>query len=322
MKSDSPPPDCLPCPEEAHAAVPPPTWLLITAFGAVYLIWGSTYLGIRLAIDTIPPLLMAGSRFVLAGLILYGVMRRRGAAKPTPAQWSDAAIIGTLLLLAGNGGVTWAEKRVPTNLAALIVAVTPLWIIVVDWLRPQGRRPHGLVFGGLLFGFAGVALIVGSRTHGGSTLVDPAGAVVLLVASVLWACGSVFSRHARQPASALLGVSMQMITGGAILLLVGTCMGEIPRFDPQAVSKTSLWAFVYLTLFGSLIGFTAYVWLLRVSTPARVSTYAYVNPLIAVCLGYLFLREPLPPGVMLAGALILTGVALITVKGQAREEGK
>lgn len=321
MKSDCPPPpDCLPCPEEAHATVPPPTWLVITAFAAVYLIWGSTFLGIRLAIDTIPPLLMAGSRFLIAGVVLYSVMRLRGVAKPSGLQWRDATIIGALLLLAGNGGVTWAEKRVPTNIAALIIAGTPLWIIVVDWLRPGGRRPHSLVFGGLLFGFAGVGLIVASRSHGGGTLVDPLGAVVLILSSILWAGGSVFSRHARQPSSALLGVAMQMITGGIILLLVGAGMGEIPHFDFQAISRTSRWAFVYLTLFGSLIGFTAYVWLLRVSTPARVSTYAYVNPLIAVCLGYIFLHEPLPPGVLLAGALILLAVALITVKGQARKE--
>jgi drug/metabolite transporter (DMT)-like permease len=235
-------------------------------------------------------------------------------------QWRDAAIIGVLLLLVGNGAVTWAEKRVPTNLTALIVAGTPLWMIVVDWLRPQGRRPHALVFGGMFLGLAGVALIVKSRDHAGGTLVDPMGAAVLLVGSFCWACGSVFARHARQPASALLGIAMQMIVGGAFQLLAGAALGELHRFELSAVTHTSIWAFIYLTFFGSLIGFTAYVWLLRVSTPARVSTHAYVNPLIAVVLGYFFLREPLPADALIAGALILGAVALITVKGQSAKD--
>jgi drug/metabolite transporter (DMT)-like permease len=315
-----PPPDCLPAVEERPAVLPPPTWLVILAFAAVYLIWGSTYLGIRLAIETLPPLLMAGARFTIAGFILYVIVRLTGAPRPCREHWRDATIIGVLLLLAGNGGVTWAEKRVPTNITALIVAGTPLWMIVVDWLRPNGRRPHSLVFGGLLLGFAGVALIVASRDHAGGTLVDPVGATVLLLSSFCWACGSVFSRHVRQPVSALLGIAMQMIVGGGVLLLVGAAMGEVGRFDPHAVSASSLWAFLYLTSFGSLIGFTAYVWLLRVSTPARVSTYAYVNPLIAVVLGYVFLHEPLPGGALIAGLLILAAVALITVKGQSAKK--
>jgi len=319
--ADSLPPDCLPIEEEAAESAPtpaPPRWLVVAAFAAVYLIWGSTYLGIRLAIDSIPAFLMAGGRFLIAGCVLYAVMRRRGVPGPAPEHWRDGAITALLLLLAGNGGVTWAEKRVPTNITALIVAGTPLWIIVVDWLRPQGRRPHGLVFGGLLLGFAGVGLIVAGRSKSGLALVDPVGAGVLLVCSVCWACGSVFSRHARQPASALLAIAIQMILGGGILLVAGGVSGEVGRLDVHAITATSAWAFVYLTLFGSLVGFTAYVWLMRVCTPARVSTYAYVNPLIAVLLGYLVLREPLPGGVLVAGVLILASVVLITVKGQSK----
>jgi drug/metabolite transporter (DMT)-like permease len=291
-------------------------WLVIAAFAAVYVIWGSTYLGIRLAIDTLPPLLMAGARFTIAGFVLYGAVRWSGVSRPELVHWRDAAVIGALLLLAGNGGVTWAEKFVPTNVTALIIAGTPLWIIVVDWLRPSGHRPHPLVFGGLFLGFTGAGLIVVGRSHAGGALVDPVGAGVLLMASFCWACGSVFSRHAKQPASALLAIAMQMIVGGVVMLLVGWSMDETRRFDPRAVTAASVWAFGYLTIFGSLIGFTAYVWLLRVSTPARVSTYAYVNPLIAVLLGYVFLREPLPGGVLVAGVLILAAVTLITIKGQ------
>ena len=305
---------------EPAASGPPPGWLVIAAFAAVYLIWGSTYLGIRIAIETLPPFLMAGLRFAIAGLSLYAVMRGTGVPRPEPIQWRDSAIIGALLLFAGNGGVTWAEKRVPSGTAALIVAGTSLWIIVVDWLRPGGRRPHGLVFGGLALGFAGVTLIVAGRSDTGHALVDPVGAAVLLVASVCWACGSVFSRQARQPKSTLLAIAMQMTTGGIIMILVGLAAGEAGRFNVHAVSAASLWAFAYLTVFGSLVGFSAYVWLLRVSTPARVSTYAYVNPLIAALLGYLVLHEPLPGGVLIAGTLILAAVALITVKGAAKSK--
>jgi drug/metabolite transporter (DMT)-like permease len=288
------------------------------AFASVYLIWGSTYLGIRVAIESIPPFLMAGARFIVAGCILYPVMRRFGAPRPTAIQWRDAMILGALLLLVGNGGVTWAEKRVPTNITALTVAGTPLWMLLLDWLRPGGRRPHGLVFAGLGLGFAGVILIVLSRDAQGHGVMDPAGAAMLLSASLCWAAGSIFSRHAHQPHSALLAIAMQMIAGGVLMLFAGAVLGEGSRLHWHEITPRSAGAFVYLTIFGSLIGFTCYVWLLRVSTPARVSTYAYVNPLIAVVLGRVVLAEPLPAGVLVAGVFILAAVILITVKGRAK----
>jgi drug/metabolite transporter (DMT)-like permease len=293
----------------------PSTGLVVTAFAAVYVIWGSTYLGIRLAIDSIPPLLMAGCRFAIAGAILYGAMRLRGAAKPTAQQWKSAAIIGGLLLLGGNGGVSWAQQTVPSGVAALIVAAVPLWIMLVDWLRPHGSRPKLVVWIGLAVGFAGVALIVAGKNQLGHRLIDPAGAVAMVFATITWAIGSVYSRHAAKPDSALVAVAMQMITGGALLLCAGVALGETNRLDLARITPTSMWAFVYLTLIGSLVGFTAYVWLLQVSTPARVSTYAYVNPLIAVFLGHVILHEAVPRSVALAGALILAAVILITRKG-------
>lgn len=293
----------------------PSMGLVIAAFAAVYLIWGSTYLGIRLAIDSIPPLLMAGCRFVFAGTILYGVMRLRGAVRPTAPQWKSAAFIGALLLLGGNGGVSWAQQFVPSGIAALIVAAVPLWMLLVDWLRPRGTRPRLLVWIGLAVGFAGVALIVAGKNHLGHRFVDPAGAAALVFATITWAIGSVYSRHATKPDSALLAVSMQMITGGALQLCAGVALGETGRLDLAQITPTSAWAFVYLTLIGSLVGFTAYVWLLQVSTPARVSTYAYVNPLIAVLLGHLILNEEVPKSVALAGTLILAAVILITRQG-------
>lgn len=297
-------------------ATPPsrsaPLWLVLAAFAAVYLIWGSTYLGIKLAVDSIPPFLMAGSRFVVSGLLLYAVMRRRGAPRPTRAEWKSASIIGALLLLAGNGGVTWAEQTTPTGLTALLIAATPLWILLADWLRPGGRAPGGLTFLGLAIGFVGVFLIVLSRSPEGTKLVPSLSAVALVLASMCWAVGSIYARHALKPASALTGIAMQMIVGGALQLLVGLLMGEAARFYPSALTSTSIWAWVYLTFIGSLVGFPAYVWLLEVSTPARVSTYAYVNPIVAVLLGHVVLNEPVPRLVALAGVLVLAAVVLIS----------
>lgn len=305
--------------EPAHLHPAPPLWLVLAAFAAVYGLWGSTYLGIRIAIQSIPPMLMAGTRFFTAGVLLYGCMRLRGAPRPQPVHWRNAAIVGALLLLIGNGGLTWAELTVPSNIAALIIASTPLWMIIFDWLRPGGRRPHGAVFAGLFLGFLGVALIIASKDHAGHHVAAPLGAFVLLAAALCWAAGSVFSRHAAQSASALLAVSMQMITGGALLLLAGFILGEHHRFHLATITTASRLAFFYLLIFGSLIGFTAYVWLLQVSTPARVSTYAFVNPLIAVILGRLFLHETLPGSVLLAGSLIVAAVVLITLRSGVQQ---
>jgi len=289
--------------------------LVIAAFAAVYLIWGSTYLGIRLAIDSIPPLLMAGVRFMLAGCILYGAMRSFGAARPNRLHWRSAFIIGGLLLLGGNGGVVWAQQTVPSGIAALVVAAVPLWIILVDWLRPEGKRPNALVWLGLAVGFGGVVLLVMGKNQLGQRIVNPAGAIALIFATLTWAFGSVYSRHAPKPGSALLSVAMQMMAGGLLQFIAGFALGEAHRFSWERITPASAWAFVYLTLVGSLVGFTAYVWLLQVSTPARVSTYAYVNPLIAVALGHWILKEPVPKSILLAGALILTAVILITRRG-------
>ncbi|MES2708141.1 MAG: EamA family transporter [Verrucomicrobiota bacterium] len=291
---------------------PAPLGLVIAAFAAVYIIWGSTYLGITLAVKTIPPFLMAGTRFIIAGGFLLAVMLRLGAARPTRREWISASIIGALLIFAGNGGVSWAQGRVASGTTALIIASVPLWIMIVDWLRPHGVRPSRAVVLGLITGAAGVVMIILSRDSHGHRATDPVGAAVLLAAALCWALGSVYARHSPKPASALTTVAMQMLAGGVLQFVVGLLMGEGARFHPETVTASSAWAFVYLTVIGSLVGYTAYVWLLQVSTPAKVSTYAYVNPFVAVLLGHLVLKEELPGSVLMAGILILASVILIT----------
>lgn len=303
--------------EQSHPEAPP-LWLVLAAFAALYIVWGSTYLGIRIAIDSIPPFFMAGSRFVVAGAVLYAFMRMRGAARPTAPQWVAATITGGLLLLAGNGGVTWAEQLVPSGITALVIAAVPAWIALADWLRPGGKRPGALALAGIVIGFVGVSLLVSGRTATGAHLVHPAGAVALVMATLLWSIGSIYSRHSPKPANTMLAIGMQMMAGGGLQLLTGLVLGEAHRFSWAAITPSSAWAWVYLTSIGSLVGFTAYVWLLQVSTPARVSTYAYVNPLIAVLLGHLVLHEAVPTGVALAGGLILGAVVLLTLKTAKR----
>jgi drug/metabolite transporter (DMT)-like permease len=297
----------------------PPFSLVIAAFAAVYLIWGSTYLGMRLAIDSIPPLLMAGTRFIIAGGLLYGIMRMLGAARPDFGHWRSSTITGALLLMGGNGAVVWAQQTVPTGLAALVMASVPLWIMLVDWLRPQGVRPTGRILLGLIVGMAGVFVIVLGRGALGQRMIEPVAATVLVLGNIAWACGSIYARYARKPSSALLSVAMQMFCGGVLQFLLGLCLGEARGFQFSAITATSAWAFVYLTFIGSLVGYTAYIWLLQVSTPARVSTHAYVNPFVAVLLGWWVLNEAIPQSVIIAGALILFSVVLITRSSRSPE---
>jgi drug/metabolite transporter (DMT)-like permease len=302
---------------ESSSGSKPPLGLVIAAFAAVYIVWGSTYFTIHIAIGSIPPFLMAGTRFVCAGLVLSGFLWLRGVALPRGAQWRSAFIVGALLLLIGNGGVTWSEKTVPSSLAALMVATVPLWMIALDWARPGGKRPRAAVFLGLALGFAGVALIVGAKDHSGRHVVDPLGAAALLAASLCWAIGSLYSKHAPQAAHPLMAVGAQMICGGGLMLLAGFAGGEAAGFHLAQVSRASWLALVYLTFIGALVGFTAYVWLLRVCDPAKVSTYAYVNPLIAVLLGCWVGHEPMSGSIFAAGALIIGAVVLITTRRAA-----
>lgn len=298
---------------------------LVAAFGAVYLVWGSTYLAIRFGVQTIPPFLMAGTRHLTAGLLLYAFLRARGTPRPEPRHWGSAALLGGLMLLGGNGLVTWAEQRVPSGLAALIVASVPIWMAVLGGLEKR-RRPGGFVIAGLVLGLAGIGLLVVPGRFGGGEHVDPLGAGALLLAALSWSFGSLASRRAHLPSSTLAAVSMEMIAGGALLWAAGLALGEGSRLALTAVSLRSALSLGYLTVFGSLVGFSAYVWLLRAATPARVSTYAYVNPVVAVLLGTLFAGEALTLRTAMATAGIVAAVALIIrhggegTKGTAKEE--
>ena len=292
-----------------------PTRLALgVAFAIIYVIWGSTFLGILFAIQTLPPFLMASARFLAAGSLLYGWSRFvNGAAAPSLANWRATAVVGVLLLLGGNGLLVWSELRIPSGVAALLVGTVPCFMVLLDWLRPGGARPTGLVIAGLLLGLLGLVWLVGPDTLMGGGRVDLLGAVVVVLGSFLWALGSVYSRHAATPPSPFLSTAMQMLGGGVALLLVSVLLGEPWAFEASTVSLRSVLGLLYLTVFGSIIAFSAYIWLLQHSTPTRVSTYAYVNPVIAVVLGWALAGEALTARVGVAAAIIVSGVALITL---------
>lgn len=292
-------------------------WRLIGAFAAVYIIWGSTYLAIRFAVDTMPPFLMAGVRFLIAGAILYAVMAARGTPAPRRIHWRSTLIIGALLLLAGNGGVVWAEQKVPSGIASLLVAIVPLWIVLIDWLRPGGSRPSMPVMIGLLVGLAGIGLLVigGDDTN---KPIDLLGIGSLLIATVCWAIGTFYARRAPLSSSTLQTTAMEMLCGGALLLLVGTITGEWGRLDIAKISLTSVVAVIYLIVFGALVAYTAYTYLINHAPPAQAATYAYVNPVVAVFLGWLFRGEPLTIRTIIAAAIIIASVVIITTYNASR----
>jgi drug/metabolite transporter (DMT)-like permease len=293
-------------------------WKIAVAFFAVDVFWGMTYAAMRVAVVEIPPYVMAGARFVLAGALLYAWARSRGERPPTLQQWRAAAKIGAFLLLGGNASVAWAEQRVPSGLAALLIGVMPIWMVGLEWLR-RGLRPSQQVIAGLLLGAAGVALLVLPQGDGAG--VDPLGAAVLILAAASWAWGSVISKSAPLPASPFLATSMEMIAGGVLCLIVAALSGELQHFSVAEVSSEAALAWLYLVVFGSLVAFTAYIWLLGVTSIAKVGTYAYVNPVVAVLLGWAVLGEPITMRTVVGAIVILLGVALVNVDwGNSRQK--
>ena len=295
---------------------------MIAAFAAVYSIWGSTYLAMRFAVQTMPPFLMAGVRFVIAGAILYAWMRLRGTPAPTRLQWRATAIVGGFLLMGGNGVVAWAEQTVPSGLAALMIATVPVWMVLLDWLRGDGGRPSLGVSIGLGLGLVGIALLVGPANLTGGNHVDTVGVIALIFAALSWAIGSFYARGAPLPAASLLGTAMEMLAGGGLLLIAGLLTGEFGQLKLDQVSLQSLIAFGYLIVFGSWVGFSAYSWLLRETPPALSSTYAYVNPMVAVFLGWALAGEALTPQTVLAAAIIIAAVVIITTNQSRKSISK
>ncbi len=286
---------------------------LVAAFAAVYVIWGSTYLAIRWGVAEIPPFLMAGVRFVAAGLVFAAWGLRQGAAPPTARDWAMTGLVGVLMAAGGNGGLSWALQRVPSGLGALLVSMVPFWVALADWLRPGGERPRGRVVLGLLLGFTGVALLVNPAEATEARDLDPVGAGAIVLASLLWAAGSVCSRHVPQPHSQALSSGMQMLGGGAVLLAVSAAAGEPRGLDWGAISAGAFGAWAYVAAFGS-VAYGCYLWLLKASAPAKAATYAYVNPVIALVLGYFLAGEALSAWSLGCSAVVVVGVLLVVSK--------
>ena len=286
----------------------------------LYLVWGSTYLAIALAVETIPPFLMAGSRFLLAGSILLAwvlVRHGRTAITPTRREWRDSLLVGALLLGGGMGMVAFGEQTVPSGITALLIALMPVWVAVFGRAL-LGERLPGIAIVGIVVGFIGVGILVGPTITGGAGALDPLGLAAIIVSPIAWSLGSLFASHrAVLPREPLTATGLQMVLGGIVLMGMAVLAGEPARFDPATVSTASIGAFLYLAVVGSLLAFTAYGWLLRVAPLPLVATYAYVNPVVAVILGAIVLQEPIDPRTILAGGVIIGAVALIvTARGR------
>ncbi len=283
------------------------------ALVAVYIVWGSTYLAIRFTVETIPPFLSAGMRFLISGALLFIWRRLSGDPAPKKVEWRSAAIIGLLLLLGGNGMLVWAEQRIPSGIASLFIATVPLWMVIIDSLRPRGMRVHWIIWLGVLVGFAGIVLLANPwQTHSTSAALDPVGILVLIIAAISWSIGSLYSRHAALPDSPILGTGMEMLAGSLGLFILGSLVGEWNGFNLSAISLRSIGGLTYLILFGSCIGFVAYTWLLRNAPTTIVSTYAYVNPVVAILLGSFIANEPLEQLEIISAIVIISGVVIIT----------
>jgi drug/metabolite transporter (DMT)-like permease len=291
---------------------------LVVAFAILYLVWGSTYLAIRYAIETMPPILMVGTRFLAAGVLLFGWLMLRprpdGGRRslPSGAEWRRETLIALLLISAAYGLVAWAELTVPSGVVALLAGTTPLWMVVLPSFRNGRQRPTALALGGVAIGIVGQALLLAPGSLAGQT-VNPLGAAAVVLASVAWAVGSLRTRRPPQPADTLLASAMQMLVGGAALVALGLLLGEGAHLQLDAVSSRSFAAWVYLVVAGSVVAYTAYVWLLGRTSPARVSTYAYVNPLVAIALGWFLAHEPVGARTLVASGLILVAVLAINL---------
>lgn len=284
---------------------------IVAAFLTIYLIWGTTFLAIRIAVETIPPFMMAGLRFVLAGGVMLPISLAQGGRFPSLHHWRSAAIVGGLMLMGGIGLLSLAERRLPSGLAALVVATIPIWITLFEWLGFRGKRPSNQTFTGLGLGFAGAALLFVPALDTRAGTYDLGGMGIVFVGAMLFAIGSLYSRRVPLPEDTRISTASEMLAGGGLLLLVSLMAGEPTRLDVAAISTRSIIALAYLTVFGSIIGYTAYLWLLKTVDPAKVSTNFYVNPVIAVLVGGVVAGETITLPMVIAAAVILLGVAVI-----------
>ncbi|HEX2696240.1 MAG TPA: EamA family transporter [Anaerolineales bacterium] len=289
-----------------------------TALIALYIVWGSTYLAIRFAVETIPPFMSAGLRFVASGAILLIWRRAAGDPLPTRNQWKSLAIVGILLLLGGNGLVSFAEQRIASGVAALIVGTVPLWLVLIEALRPGGVKPNWQAIIGLLVGFGGIYLLIGPSDLKGGLRFDLIGTLAVVAASFLWSIGSIYSRGADVPKSTLMMTGGEMLMGSVALFIVSALLGEWHGFSLAQVSVRSWLGLAYLITFGSLIGFVSYGWLLQNAPVSLTATYAYVNPLVAVFLGNLFAQEPLSLRTLIAAGVIIGSVVFINTSKEAK----
>jgi drug/metabolite transporter (DMT)-like permease len=288
----------------------------LAAFSVIYFIWGTTYLAIRLAIETIPPFLMAGMRFTIAGLLFYGWCYQRFDQKPNLTDWRKAAIPGILMFVLGNGTLTWSEQFIPSGLAALIISTLPIWMVLLDWLFARGKKPDIFTMAGIGLGISGVAMLSGvdnsvlinSGEYGGSVVL---GIFMLTFAAISWAAGSIYARNSQSSVALQFTISMQILVGGLVLTLIGLIHGEWSELHMHDISLLSIFSMSYLIFFGTLLAFSAYIWLLRTSTPAKVGTYAFFNPLIAVFLGWFLVDEPLTSQTLLGAGCILLSLLLV-----------
>ncbi len=287
----------------------PARWLVLLAFAAIYFIWGSAYVGIHFAIETLPPIFMTGMRFLIAGGILIAWARLRGAPAPKSIEWRSALIIGFMLFMIQNGAVVWAVGHgVPSGIVAVLTASIPLFMVLLSWSQPGGSFPGLTVIGGVLLGLFGIILLV---SPSGATSLNLVGVGAVLIGSFSWAYGSLYSKRAPLPKSINLATGMQLFSGGIFQMIASIVTGDAATLNLANVSTVSLVATVYLGIVSSVIAFSAYTWLLRVEAPAKVATYAYVNPVVAVSLGWLLASEPVTLRTIIASAIIITSVIII-----------
>ena len=302
----------------------PASWKILLAFAIIYFVWGSTFLAIRIGVQEVPPFLLAGMRFFVSGVVLYGWMRLKGTPAPNRREWAGAALLGTLIFLVDYGCLFWAEQRVPSGIAAIVLATIPVFITLLEIIFLRTQRLTIRLGLALLVGLGGVAVLTLHSFSFGEVPINPAGALALLVAAFTWSVATILTRRLALPASKPMSAAAQMTLGGAQLFVLAALSGEFAGFHPQAVSMKAWFALLYLIVAGSIVGFTAYVWLLHHESPTKVGTYAYVNPVVAVALGYFVGGEPVGPRTFLGALFVLASVITITTTPKMRpsETGK